>query len=185
MSFHEISIAVRAENRASYAFRTISMDAIHLAYSFGALDSQTGRLLTGIMTAIHLMTSLKGVLSAASVAQTAQNTATNQGILSQFAHKIALVATTAAHYIHAAGAWVATAAQNALNISYATFLALTGVGIAVIIAASVAMWSFANSMNAATASTQGFNAAASETPEYTRGIRRAGEQEYYRRGVEY
>ena len=213
MSFHEISIAVRAENRASYAFRTISMDAIHLAYSFGALDSQTGRLLTGIMTAIHLMTSLKGVLSAASVAQTAhnvavgagagvqttltgamigetaaqtaQNTATNQGILSQFAHKIALVATTAAHYIHAAGAWVATAAQNALNISYATFLALTGVGIAVIIAAAVAMWSFANSMNAATASTQGFNAAASETPEYTRGIRRAGEQEYYRRGVEY
>ena len=71
MSFHEISIAVRAENRASYAFRTIAMDAIHLAYSFGALDSQTGRMLTGIMTAVHLFISLKAALGTTTIAQIA------------------------------------------------------------------------------------------------------------------
>jgi hypothetical protein len=79
---------------------------------------------------------------------------------------------------------IATSIQNALNISYGTFLALTGVGIAVIVAAAAAMWYFASQMNAATASVKGYNAAASETPSYTRGIQRAGEQDYYRRGIE-
>jgi hypothetical protein len=74
--------------------------------------------------------------------------------------------------------------QNSLNISFATFLALTGVGIAVIVAAAAAMWSFANSMNSATASVQSFNDATAEMPSRTRSIQRAGEDELYRRGVE-
>jgi hypothetical protein len=90
-----------------------------------------------------------------------------------------------AQKIYAATTWIATAAQNALNISYATFLALTGVGIAVIIAAAAAMWHFASQMNAATASVREYNAAVSETPTHTRSIRRAGEEELYRKGVEY
>lgn len=80
---------------------------------------------------------------------------------------------------------VATAIQNALNISYGTFLALTGVGIAVIISAAAAMWYFASQMNAATESVKGYNAAASEMPTRSRGIQRAGEEELYRRGVEW
>jgi len=80
---------------------------------------------------------------------------------------------------------VATAIQNALNISYGTFLALTGVGIAVIVAAAAAMWYFASQMNAATDSVKGYNAAASEMPSHSRGIQRSGEEELYRRGVEY
>jgi hypothetical protein len=80
---------------------------------------------------------------------------------------------------------VATAVQNALNISYGTFLALTGVGIAVIISAAAAMWYFASQMNAATESVKGYNAAASEMPTHSRGIQRAGEEELYRRGVEW
>jgi hypothetical protein len=79
---------------------------------------------------------------------------------------------------------VATAVQNALNISYGTFLALTGVGIAVIISAAAAMWYFASQMNAATESVKGYNAAASEMPSHSRGVRRDGEEEYYRRGIE-
>jgi hypothetical protein len=79
---------------------------------------------------------------------------------------------------------IATAVQNALNISYGTFLALTGVGIAVIISAAAAMWYFASQMNAATESVKGYNAAASEMPSHSRGVRRAGEEEYYRRGIE-
>jgi hypothetical protein len=80
---------------------------------------------------------------------------------------------------------VATAIQNALNISYGTFLALTGVGIAVIVAAAAAMWYFASQMNAATESVKGYNAVASEMPTHSRGIQRGGEEELYRRGVEW
>lgn len=80
---------------------------------------------------------------------------------------------------------VATAIQNALNISHATFLALTGVGIAVVISAAAAMAYFASQMNAATSSVERYNAAAAETPGYTRSIRRAGEEEELRRrGIE-
>ena len=57
-------------------------------------------------------------------------------------------------------------------------------GIEIIVAAAAAMWSFANSMNSATASVKGFNEAASEMPTRSRSIRRAGEDELYRRGVE-
>jgi len=79
---------------------------------------------------------------------------------------------------------IATAVQNALNISYATFLALTGVGIAVIVAAAAAMWYFSSQMNAATSSVKNYNAAASEVPTYTRGIQRAGDESLRRRGIE-
>jgi hypothetical protein len=89
-----------------------------------------------------------------------------------------------AQKVYAAACWIATAAQNALNISYSTFLALTGVGIAVIIAAAAAMWYFASQMNAATSAVQGFNDAVGEMPECSQSIRRSGEEELYRRGVE-
>jgi hypothetical protein len=221
----EISVAVRAENRTMGVFRTISADVLSLGMAFGALDSQTGRTVMQVLSVVRLMTSLKAILATttatqtahnvavgtgagvqttlaasttgAATAQTAQNVATNQGVLSQIAHKIALVGTAAAHYIHAAGAWIATTAQNALNISYATFLALTGVGIAVIVAAAAAMWYFASQMNAATASVQSFNSVAAELPSRTRSIQRAGEAAttssrggysgeaaLYRRGIE-
>jgi hypothetical protein len=89
-----------------------------------------------------------------------------------------------AQKVYAAACAVATAVQNALNISYATFLALTGVGIAVIAAAAVAMYAFANSMNTATASVQNFNATAAETPTRVKGITRSGDAELARRGIE-
>ena len=103
-----------------------------------------------------------------------------------------------AQKVYSAACWVATAAQNALNISYGTFLALTGVGIAVIVSAAAAMAYFATSMNNATASVQNFNSATAETPSHTRSIQRAGESavtsgsrnssssdaSFYRRGVE-
>jgi gas vesicle protein len=74
--------------------------------------------------------------------------------------------------------------QNSLNISFATFLALTGVGIGVIVAAAAAMMSFANSMNQATSSVQTFNETTTEMHTRTRSISRFGKQELYRRGVE-
>ncbi|MBT0160844.1 hypothetical protein G4O51_12765 [Candidatus Bathyarchaeota archaeon A05DMB-2] len=91
-----------------------------------------------------------------------------------------------AQKVYAVACWIATAAQNALNISYATFLALTGVGIAVIVAAAAAMWYFTSQMNAATASVNQFNEATSamQAPStYTgRNILRKGEEDIYAKG---
>lgn len=155
MSFHEISIAVRAENRASYAFRTIAIDAIHLAYSFGALDSQTGRMLTGIMTAIHLFTSLKAALGTTTVAQIAQTISTH----------------------------AATAATWLLNASLAMKIALLTLGVGLIVATAAYMSWLASTTRDAAAAQSEYNAELAKTP--SRSIRRAGEEEYYRRGVEY
>ena len=128
----------------------------YVAHQFGLLNDEQARVFSSAMTIVSVM-----------------------GMFMRTSWGVAV-----AQKVYAAACWIATAAQNALNISYATFLALTGVGVAVIIAAAAAMWHFASQMNAATASVQGFNEAASEMPTYTRSIRRTGEEELYRRGVE-
>ena len=158
MSFHEISIAVRAENRASYAFRTIASDAIHLAYSFGALDTQTGRMLTGIMSAVHLFTSLRGVLTATSVANVA----------------------------HSVSSQAAAAATWLLNSALAMKIALLTLGVGLIAAPAAYMaWLASTTRDAASAQVE-YNAELGRTPSSSRTIRRSGDEEsYYRRGVEY
>jgi hypothetical protein len=124
------------------------------------------------------MYSFLTLMTTGHTAAVAINTATES------ANAGASIASSVALNIRTAATWIATTAQNALNISHATFLALTGVGIGLIIAAAAAMTYFASQMNAATASVKEYNAAAAETPEHTRGISRAGEQAMYRRGVE-
>lgn len=89
-----------------------------------------------------------------------------------------------AQKVYAAATAFATAVQNSLNISFGTFLALTGVGIGVIVAAAAAMLSFASSMNQATTSVQNFNGTTADMQTRARSITRSGEEELYRRGVE-
>lgn len=158
MSFHEISIAVRAENRTSYAVRTIASDAIHLAYSFGALDSQAGRMLTGIISAVHFFSSLRGVLTATSI--------TN-------------VAHTVSSHAAAAATWL-------LNSALAMKIALLTLGIGLIGATAAYMaWLASTTRDAANAQAD-YNAELARTPVGSRSIRRSGEDEtYHRRGVEY
>jgi len=158
LSFHEISIAVRAENRASYAIRTIASDAIHLAYSFGALDSQTGRMLTGIISAVHLFGSLKSVLTATSIAN---------------------VAHTVSSHAAAAATWL-------LNSALAMKIALLTLGVGLIAATAAYMtWLASTTRDAANAQAD-YNAELARTPMSSRSIRRSGEDAtYYRRGVEY
>jgi len=180
MSFREIAVTIRAVNRASHEFARIQTDtealsvrikslgatfaglgatgtAIgHIAHQFGLLNTEQARVFNSAMMIISAMGMFMRTSWGAAIAQK----------------------------VYATACWAATAAQNALNISYATFLALTGVGIAVIAAAAAAMWYFASQMNAATASVQGFNEAVAEMPERGRSLRRAGEEELYRRGVE-
>ena len=180
MSFREIAVTVRAVNRASATFDRIKTDAESLAASVKSLGSRfmaLGASGVAIGSIAHQMGLLNDQQSR--VFNSAMMVVSAMGMFMRTSWGVAV-----AQKVYAAACWVATAAQNALNISYATFLALTGVGVAVIITAAAAMWSFANSMNSATASVQSFNSAAAETPSHSRSITRAGEEELYRRGVE-
>jgi hypothetical protein len=180
MSFREIAVTIRAVNRASSEFARIQTDAealsmrirslgstiaglgatgsaiAHIAHQFGILNDEQTRALSSVMSVVTVL-----------------------GMFMRTSWGVAID-----QKIYAAACWVATAAQNALNVSYATFLALTGVGIAAIIGAATAMAYFAGQMNAATASVQSFNEAAGEMRFAGRSVRRAGEMELYRRGVE-
>lgn len=180
MSFSGITVTIRAVNRASSEFSRIQADATTLATRVKNL----GTVMAGLGAAgvaIGSIAKEMGLLNdeQARVFNSAMAVVSVMGLFLRTSWGVAV-----AQKVYAAACWVATAAQNALNISYGTFLALTGVGIAVIVAAAAAMWSFANSMNAATSSVQSFNNAAAETPSQTRNIHRSGEAALYRRGVE-
>jgi hypothetical protein len=180
MSFREIAVTVRAVNHASTEFNRIQTDAESLAARVKSL----GAAIAGIGaagTAVGYVANQFGLLSDAQtkVFTSAMLVVSVMGMFMRTSAGLAV-----AQKVYSAACWVATAAQNALNISYGTFLALTGVGIAVIVAAAAAMYSFANSMNSATASVQSFNSSTAETPTRSRSVTRAGEDELYRRGVE-
>jgi hypothetical protein len=180
MSFREIAISVRAVNHASAEFNRIRTDAENLAAQVKSLGSAIAGIgATG--TAITYIANQFGLLndSQTRVASSAMMVVSVMGMFMRSSAGIAV-----AQKIYATATAFATAVQNSLNISFATFLALTGVGIAVIVAAAAAMYSFANSMNTATASVQNFNSSTAQTAASTRKITRAGEDELYRRGVE-
>jgi hypothetical protein len=180
VSFREIAVTIRAVNHASAEFNRIQTDAESLATrvkSLGAVIAGIGA--TG--TAIGYIANQFGLLNDAQ-ARTFNSAMMVVTVMGMFMRTSAGIAV--AQKVYAAATAFATMVQNSLNISFATFLALTGVGIAVIVAAATAMWSFANSMNSATASVQSFNETAAEMPTRIRSIRRAGEDELYRRGVE-
>ncbi len=180
MSFREIAVTIRAVNHASAEFSRIQTDAEALAARVKSL----GAAIAGIGaagTAVGYVANQFGILNDAQ-ARAFNSAMMVVSVMGMFVRTSAGVAV--AQKVYSAATAVAAAVQNSLNISFATFLALTGVGIAVIVAAAAAMYSFANSMNNATASVQNFNSAASDMPARSRSIQRAGEGELYRRGVE-
>ena len=180
MSFREIIVSIRAINRASNEFNRIRTDAETLTArvkSFGSTLAGIGA--SGV--ALGYLANQFGILNdqQARAFNSAMMLVSVMGMLMRAEAGVAI-----AHKLYSAACAFATMVQNALNISYATFLALTGVGIVVIVAAAAAMWAFANSMKGATESVQNFNSAAAETPARTRGITRAGDAALYRKGVE-
>ncbi|PVX24537.1 MAG: hypothetical protein CW691_07415 [Candidatus Bathyarchaeum sp.] len=181
MSFSEIAVTVRAVNRASNEFSRIQTDAEALTARIKSLGSAVAGLgAAGV--AVGYVAGQFGLLDREQtrVFNSAMMVVTVMGTFMRTSLGVAV-----AQKVYAAACWVASAAQNALNISYGTFLALTGVGVAVIVAAGAAMAQFASQMDSATASVQGYNAAWSETSGYSRNVRRAGDDEsLLRRGVE-
>jgi hypothetical protein len=180
VSFREIAVTIRAVNHASTEFNRIQTDAESLATRVRSL----GAAIAGIGasgTAIGYIANQFGILNDS---QTKVFTSGMMvvSVMGMFLRTSAGVVV--AQKVYAAATAFATMIQNTLNISFATFLALTGVGIAVIVAAAAAMMSFASSMNSASASVQSFNQSASDLPSKSRSITRAGEDELYRRGVE-
>jgi len=181
VSFREIAVTIRAVNRASHEFSRIQTDAEALSLrikSLGAAFAGLGATGTAIGHIAHQF----GLLNdeQAKVFNSAMMVIGVMGMFMRTSWGVAL-----AQKVYAAACWVATAAQNAFNISFATALALTGVGVAAIIGAAAAMAYFASQMNAATASVQGFNDAAAGMSSRSRSITRAGGEELYRQGNEY
>ena len=170
------------------AFSSVTMmgsAVISLAGDLGIVDRQSAKWAHTILSVIIVVSSLIRVKAYLTTLTTGHTAAIALNTTAQSANASSSIAVAVAHKIKAAVTWVAVTAQNALNISHATFLALTGVGIAVIIAAAAAMAYFASQMNAATTSVKEYNAAVAETPTRTRSITRAGEEAaMYRRGVE-
>lgn len=180
MSLREITMSIRAVNRASSEFNRISTDAQNMTArikSFGAALAGIG----AAGSAIGYMANQFGILNDEQ-AKVFNGTMMLVSVMGMFLRTSTGLAV--AQKVYSAACAVATAVQNALNISFGTFLALTGVGIAVIAAAAVAMYSFANSMNTATASMQNFNSTAGQTPSAVKGIIRSGDMTAYRMGVE-
>jgi hypothetical protein len=155
-----------------------------LASDFGLVDKETSKYLRTIMMVIMLVSTCARMYSFLTLMTTGHTAAVAVEGTTETATAGAVTLSSIAHGVYATACSIATAAENALNISHATFLALCGVGIGVIIAAAVAVAYFASQMNRATESVKQYNAAASETPEKTRGISRAGEQAMLRRGAE-
>jgi len=178
------TVSLTAVARSFTAVTALGSGVISLAGDFGMVDKESAkwaRTILAVITVISAMIRLKSYLTVVTTGHTA-SIAINT--TAETANASASIVTSVAHKIKAAATWLAVAAQNALNISHATFLALTGVGIGVIIGAAAAMAYFASQMNAATSGIKNFNAAAAETPTRGRGIQRSGEESMYRRGVE-
>ncbi len=180
MSFREIAVTIRAVNQASNEFNRVRTDAEVLAARVRSLGSAIAGIGAGA-TAVGYVAHQFGLLNdeQTKVFSSAMMVVSVMGMFMRTSAGVAV-----AQKVYAAATAFAASVQNSLNISFATFLALTGVGIAVIVAAAAAMYSFANSMNTASASVQNFNQSAAETPARSRSIRRAGDDELYRRGVE-
>jgi hypothetical protein len=192
--FREIAVTIRAVNRASNEFGRIRTDAEALSARIKSL----GVAIAGIGAsgmAVGYIAHQFGLLNdaQAKVFNSAMMVVSVMGTFMSTSMGVAV-----AQKVYSAACWIATAAQNALNVSYGTFLALTGVGIAVIVSAAAAMAYFASTMNNATASVQNFNSTTAQTPTHTRSIQRAGESgvtsssragtssgaSFYRRGIE-
>jgi hypothetical protein len=145
LSFHEISIAVRAENRTAGTFRSIALDVANLGAAFGVLSNEQVKAVSVLFTVVRVFQSAKAILSTLTVAETAhnvavgasatvqttltgtivgettaraaQNAVTNQGTLSRIAHNLA-VKLGFADQTALTGAVVAgTGAQAAQNVS--------------------------------------------------------------------
>ncbi|WGM90170.1 MAG: hypothetical protein NUK63_03380 [Candidatus Bathyarchaeum tardum] len=205
MSFQDLVIAINVENNSQVQFNQVAVQAANMSTEVvGATESvsvgfqQAGAEAEAMADKVKLsgdsvkemsrdFTTLGvGISSIGRLGETfgLLNQEQAECVLTMGLSLSAIAGVVRAVQIFNSATSVATAVQNALNISYGTFLALTGVGIAVIVAAAAAMTYFASQMNSATASVKNYNTATSDMTSSSRNIRRAGEDDLRRRGIE-
>ena len=155
-----------------------------LATDFGLIDSQTSKYIRTVLLMVQIVSSAGKMINFMTEMTTGHAAAVAIDTSTETESAGATVASGSALGIKTVITNIATAAQNALNISHATFLALTGVGIAAIIAAAAAIAYFSSQMNNATASVNAYNSAATNTTTHMQSITRAGAQALSRQGIE-
>jgi len=184
MSFHEISIAVRAENRASATFRGLALDIANLGAAFGVLSNEQVKLVSIFFTIIRVAQSSSVILKSLTASQTALNAATAAGVTVQ-------TTLTGATVAHQGSLWglikakiAATVATWGFNAATAAKITLLTLGAGAVVVAAAAMAALAMQTRAAASAVRDYNTAVAETPSYSRTIRRAGEEDLRRRGIE-
>ena len=208
MSFHDVAITVTAENRASPAFAEVSADAsrmnvnlsrlatsistvgmmssyfLMLANDIGIADKESSkhvRTLIHVITVTSSIIRLKYYLMTVTKASTAA-VATNTAV--QSANTGASISNSLAKLAYIVKTKIATAVTWAFNASLAAKITLLTLGVGAVVVAAAAMAALAMQTRAAASAVRDYNAAAVETPSYTRSIRRAGEEDLRRRGIE-
>jgi hypothetical protein len=155
LSFHEISIAIRAENRATGAFRSLALDIANLGAATGLLTNEQVKAVSVFFTVVRVVESMKVVLGAASLANMA----------------------------HAASSHIAAAATWVLNASLAMKISLLTLGVGLIaVTAGYMAWLASTTRDAAAAQSE-YNEQIARSPRGIRRL--GEEQSLISRGVEY
>lgn len=184
MSLQEVAITVACYNEASEEFYRISNDAARMStqvkasaesmsVSFKEVSSDLTTLGTGV-TAIARLGEQFGMLDEASAT----------AMLTMGMSITAVSAVVRAIDILRSSEIVATVVTWAYNASLAAKITLLTFGAGAIIVAAAAMAALAMQTRGAASAMRDYNAAAAETPRYTRSITRAGEEDLRRRGIE-
>jgi hypothetical protein len=177
-------VSLRTVSSGIRSFGMMGTELTTLAGDFGLVDKGTEKYLRTIMTMITVASTAARMYSFLQLMTTGETAAVAVEGTTEEATTGALSAGTIAHNIYGAACNFAASCEDALNVSHATFLALTGVGIGVIIAAAAAVALFASSMNHAASSVQNYNAAANQSSAASSNIVRAQSQAMSRAGVE-
>lgn len=183
MSFHEISIVIRAVNRASHEFARIGTDANSLAVrvrSLGAAISGLGA--TGV--AITYIANEFGFLNSqqAKVVNSVLSVVTAMGLFLRTSWGVAVAQKiyTAASVLAAKVTWI-------LNAALAMKIALLTLGIGLIAATAAYMGWLASTTRDAASAMSDYNAELGRTPSYSGGSAVGGGaslEELRRRGIE-
>jgi len=183
MSFHEVSIVVRAVNRASNEFARINTDVNSLATRVRSLGAAiTGLGATGI--AITHIASEFGFLNVeqARVANSVLSVVTALGLFLRTSWGVAI-----AQKIYTAATALASSVTWVLNAALAMKIALLTLGIGLIVATAAYMSWLASTTRDAASAMSDYNAELARTPRASSGSTGssgASLEELRRRGVE-
>jgi hypothetical protein len=140
MSIREISVMVRAENRASGIFRMVAYDALHLGYAFGLLDTSAGRAVSAFMSVMHILNTLKVLTSAQTVANTAESASLAGKTVAYGTASAGAVAMAGATGVYTGSAVVATTATHGLSLALHSLLGPIGLFIGLATAVAAVCW---------------------------------------------